>query len=68
MPVRFVVYGSPNQGVKNALAAFNMAYMQPVNGFSSEAGSEEVLARQRSSAALPSDNPITTRARPRDPA
>ena len=33
-PVRFVVYGSPNQDVKNALAAFKTVYMQPVNGFS----------------------------------
>jgi len=33
-PVRFVVYGSPNQDVKNALAAFNTVYMQPVGGFS----------------------------------
>ena len=33
-PVRFVVYGSPNLDVKNALAAFNTVYMQPVGGFS----------------------------------
>ena len=33
-PVRFVVHGSPNQDVKNALAAFNTVYMQPVGGFS----------------------------------
>ena len=33
-PVRFVVYGSPSQQVKDALAAFNPVYMQPVGGFS----------------------------------
>ena len=33
-PVRFVVYGSPSQQVKAALAAFNPVYMQPVGGFS----------------------------------
>lgn len=33
-PVRFVVYGSPGQGVKAALAGFNAVYMQPMGGFS----------------------------------
>jgi quinol monooxygenase YgiN len=33
-PVRFVVYGSPSQEVKDALAGFNPTYMQPVRGFS----------------------------------
>ena len=33
-PVRFVVYGSPSQDVKDALAGFNPVYMQPVGGFS----------------------------------
>lgn len=33
-PVRLVVYGSPNEQVKAALAAFNPAYMQPAGGFS----------------------------------
>jgi quinol monooxygenase YgiN len=33
-PVRFVVYGSPNADVKNALAGFNPVYMQGVGGFS----------------------------------
>jgi quinol monooxygenase YgiN len=33
-PVRFVVYGSPSQEVKNALAGFNPFYVQPVGGFS----------------------------------
>ncbi len=33
-PVRFVVYGSPSQEVKNALADFNPVYMQQVGGFS----------------------------------
>jgi quinol monooxygenase YgiN len=33
-PVRLVVYGSPNQEVKNALAGFNPVYMKPVGGFS----------------------------------
>lgn len=33
-PVRFVVYGSPSQDVKDALADFNAVYMQPVGGFS----------------------------------
>jgi quinol monooxygenase YgiN len=33
-PFRFVVYGSPSQAVKEALADFNAVYMQPVGGFS----------------------------------
>jgi quinol monooxygenase YgiN len=33
-PVRFVVYGSPNQEVKDALAGFQPSYMQPEAGFS----------------------------------
>ena len=33
-PVRFVVYGSPSTAVKDALAAFDPLYMQPVGGFS----------------------------------
>ena len=32
-PVRFVVYGSPSQEVKDALAGFKAVYMQPVGGF-----------------------------------
>jgi quinol monooxygenase YgiN len=32
-PTSFVVYGSPSQEVKDALAAFGAAYMQPVGGF-----------------------------------
>ncbi len=33
-PTHFVVYGSPSQEVKDALADFNAIYMQPVGGFS----------------------------------
>jgi hypothetical protein len=33
-PTRFVVYGSPNQAVKDALAAFNPTYMVSAAGFS----------------------------------
>lgn len=33
-PVRFIVYGSPSQEVKDALAGFNPVYTQPVGGFS----------------------------------
>jgi quinol monooxygenase YgiN len=33
-PTRFVVYGSPSQEVKDALADFNPVYMQPAGGFS----------------------------------
>jgi quinol monooxygenase YgiN len=33
-PVRFVVYGSPSQEVKDALAAFNPTFMEPAGGFS----------------------------------
>jgi quinol monooxygenase YgiN len=33
-PTRFVVYGSPNQQVKDALAAFSPVYMVPLVGFS----------------------------------
>lgn len=33
-PTRFVVYGSPSQEVKDALADFNPLYMQPAGGFS----------------------------------
>jgi quinol monooxygenase YgiN len=33
-PTRFVVYGSPNASVKEALAGFNPVYMQAVAGFS----------------------------------
>ncbi|MFH1764493.1 MAG: antibiotic biosynthesis monooxygenase [Gemmatimonadota bacterium] len=33
-PVRFVVYGSPSQEVKDALAGFQPSYMQPEAGFS----------------------------------
>jgi len=32
-PTRFVVYGSPNGQVKDALAAFNPTYMDPGPGF-----------------------------------
>ena len=32
-PVRFTVYGSPSQDVKNGLAAFGAAYMKSVGGF-----------------------------------
>ncbi len=32
-PVRFVVYGSPSQEVKDALTDLNAMYMQPVGGF-----------------------------------
>jgi quinol monooxygenase YgiN len=31
--VRFVVYGSPSTAVRNALAASNPTYMEPVGGF-----------------------------------
>jgi quinol monooxygenase YgiN len=33
-PTRFVVYGSPSQEVKDALAAFQPVYMQSAGGFS----------------------------------
>ena len=33
-PVRFVVYGSPNEDVKKALAGFTTVHMTPVGGFS----------------------------------
>jgi quinol monooxygenase YgiN len=33
-PTRFVVYGSPSQEVKDALAAFGATYMDPAGGFS----------------------------------
>ncbi len=33
-PVRFVVYGSPSDAVKEALAAFHPMYMRTVDGFS----------------------------------
>ncbi len=33
-PVRFMVYGAPNQEVKQALAAFAPSYMVSVGGFS----------------------------------
>ena len=33
-PVRLVVYGSPNEEVKTALAGFSPVYMQSVGGFS----------------------------------
>jgi quinol monooxygenase YgiN len=33
-PVRVVVYGSPSQAVKDALAGLNPIYMQAVSGFS----------------------------------
>jgi len=33
-PVSFVVYGSPNAAVRDALAAFNPVYMQSLGGFS----------------------------------
>ena len=33
-PTRFVIYGSPNQQVKEALAGFNPTYMDPAGGFS----------------------------------
>lgn len=33
-PTKFTVYGSPNQQVKDALAAFGVAIMSPVGGFS----------------------------------
>lgn len=32
-PTRFVVYGNPNDEVKEALSAFGVAYMAPVAGF-----------------------------------
>ena len=32
-PVRFVVYGSPSQTVKDALAPYNPIYMQTASGF-----------------------------------
>ena len=32
-PTSFVVYGSPNQDVKDALAALGAAYMQSADGF-----------------------------------
>jgi quinol monooxygenase YgiN len=32
-PKSFVVYGSPSQEVKDALAAFGATYMQPADGF-----------------------------------
>ncbi len=35
-PVRFVVYGSPSQMVRDALADLNPIYMEPVGGFSRE--------------------------------
>ena len=33
-PTRFVVYGSPSQAVKDALAAFGPTYMESAGGFS----------------------------------
>jgi quinol monooxygenase YgiN len=33
-PVRFVVYGSPSQPVRDALAAFGPVYMNTMDGFS----------------------------------
>jgi len=33
-PVRFVVYGSPDAAVRDALAAFGPVYMHPAGGFS----------------------------------
>lgn len=33
-PTRFVVYGSPNQEVKDALASFGPTYMHSAGGFS----------------------------------
>lgn len=33
-PVRWDIYGSPNEGVKKALAAFNPRYMESIGGFS----------------------------------
>ena len=33
-PSRFVVYGTPSAGVKEALADFDPTYMEPVAGFS----------------------------------
>lgn len=33
-PSRFVVYGCPNEAVKEALAAFGPQYMEPAGGFS----------------------------------
>lgn len=33
-PVRFIVYGSPNTAVREALAAFGPVYMQTLGGFS----------------------------------
>jgi hypothetical protein len=33
-PTRFVVYGTPSQQVKDALAAFSPVYMVPFGGFS----------------------------------
>ena len=32
-PMRFVVYGSPSQEVKDALAGFGAVFMRPVGGF-----------------------------------
>ena len=32
-PTSFVVYGTPDQQVRDALAAFGASYMQPVGGF-----------------------------------
>jgi quinol monooxygenase YgiN len=32
-PTRFVVYGSPSQEVKGALAGYDPVYMRPVGGF-----------------------------------
>lgn len=32
-PTKFVVYGSPDQQVRDALAPFGAIYMQPVGGF-----------------------------------
>lgn len=33
-PVRFVVYGSPTDAVKDAVAGFNPEFMEPAAGFS----------------------------------
>jgi len=33
-PTRFVIYGSPNQAVKDALAPFNPTYLGSAGGFS----------------------------------
>ncbi|MBI3934036.1 MAG: antibiotic biosynthesis monooxygenase [Acidobacteria bacterium] len=40
-PARMVVYGSPSQEVKDALAGFKAHYMQPVGGFSRQGWEEK---------------------------